>query len=374
MSSTVTTADVADRMTAEQKQALSLIDCDVHHAIDSPKDLYPYLPRRYAEWIEGLGMMMPTAGYTNMPNQRPDLQKLLGSTKIASTPSFTSEAHLDRYNVDYAVLTGGSIYGAAVQPEPDYAAALCRAFNDWTLDRWCSQDKRFKASISIAPQDPRKAVAEIQRLAPNPAVAQIILPGGSPMPFGNRMYDPIWEAAAENKLPVCVHFGSEGGGIASPPTGAGYPATYLEIRAARPQVAQAHVASLLASGVFEKFPGLKFLFVEFHTWWVPGLIWQLDADWKSLRDYTPWLKRPPSEYLREHIRFGSQPIEEPPTSDDLMRLLDWLHADETLVFCSDFPHWDWDEPTTALPSRLPPRLKRRIFVENALELYGERLR
>lgn len=160
----------------------------------------------------------------------------------------------------------------------------------------------------------RKAVAEIERWATHPAMVQVIVPGGAPMPYGNRIYEPIWEAAAAAAdLPVCARFGAEGSGIAAPPTGAGYSATYLEIRAARPQVAQAHVASLLASGVFEKFPKLKFLFIEFHVWWVPSLIWQLDADWKSLRDYTPWLKRAPSEYLRQHIKFGSQPIEEPPS-------------------------------------------------------------
>jgi predicted TIM-barrel fold metal-dependent hydrolase len=364
--------DVADSQ-GDRRAKLNLIDCDVHHAIESPKDLYPFLPRRYAEWIEGLGMMMPTAGFTNMPNQRPDLQAELGSARIASTPSFTRQAHLDRFGVDFAILTGGSIYGAAVQPEPDYAAALCRAFNDWTIEHWCATDRRFKASISIAPQDPRKAVAEIERLAANPAVAQIIVPGGSPMPFGNRMYDPIWEAAAAGDLPVCVHFGSEGAGIAGPPTGAGYPATYLEERAARAQVAQAHLASLIGSGIFEKLPRLGFLFIEFHVWWVPGLLWQLDADWKSLRDYTPWLKRRPSEYVREHVKFGSQPMEETPTVEDLLRLLDWLHADETLVYCSDFPHWDWDEPTTALPRRVADSLRRRIFVDNALDLYGARL-
>jgi predicted TIM-barrel fold metal-dependent hydrolase len=371
----VTARDAASQ--AEQddwRRRLTLVDADVHHATASPKDLFPYLPRRYVEWIEGLGMMMPTAGFTNMPNQRPDLQAQLGRPEVASDPEFTARAHLDQYGVDRAILTGGTVYGAAVQPEPDYAAALCRAFNDYTLEHWVAKDRRYKMSISIAPQDPRKAVEEIERLADHPGVAQVIVPGGSPMPLGNRMYDPIWEAAAAHDLPVCCHFGSEGGGIAAPPTGAGYPATYIEIRAARPQVAQAHVCSLVASGLFERLPKLRFLFIEFHTWWVPGLFWQLDADWKSLRDYTPWVKRRPSEYLGEHLKFGSQPIEEPPSADDLARLLEWMRAEKTLVFCSDFPHWDWDEPTTALPSRLPAELRRRIFVENALELYGERLK
>ena len=36
----------------------------------------------------------------------------------------------------------------------------------------------------------------------------------------------------------------------------------------------------------------------------------MDADWKAVRDYTPWVKKLPSEYIRGHIRFGSQPMEQ----------------------------------------------------------------
>ena len=88
---------------------------------------------------------------------------------------------------------------------------------------------------------------------------------------------------------------------------------------ARPQNAMAHVASLICEGVFEKFPRLRFLFVDHDTFWVPGLMWHMDADWKSVRDYTPWVKRLPSEYIREHICFGSQPMEHLPTQTDLKK-------------------------------------------------------
>ena len=40
-----------------------------------------------------------------------------------------------------------------------------------------------------------------------------------------------------------------------------------------------------------------------------------------------------------------------------------------LVFASDYAHWDWDSPDTALPAWLPEDMKRKIFYDNAAELY-----
>jgi hypothetical protein len=168
---------------------------------------------------------------------------------------------------------------------------------------------------------------------------------------------------------VCIHFGAEGAGISASPTAAGHPSYYLEMRMARPQIAMAHVVSLICEGVFEKYPHFRFLFIEHDTFWVPGLMWHMDADWKGLRDYTPWVKQLPSEYIRQHIRFGSQPMEQPPTKHDLEIFLEWLHADELLLYASDYPHWDWDEPTTFLAG-LDTDLRHRIMCENAREFYG----
>jgi predicted TIM-barrel fold metal-dependent hydrolase len=98
-------------------------------------------------------------------------------------------------------------------------------------------------------------------------------------------------------------------------------------------------------------------------------MWHMDADWKSVRDYTPWVKRLPSDYLRDHIRFGSQPMPNTPTPADLKTLLAWLHAEEVMVYASDYPHWDWDEPSTFLAG-FEDSFRQRVMVDNARALYG----
>jgi predicted TIM-barrel fold metal-dependent hydrolase len=94
----------------------------------------------------------------------------------------------------------------------------------------------------------------------------------------------------------------------------------------------------------------------------------MDADWKSLREQTPWVQRLPSEYVLDHIRVGSQPMLEPEDKTQFFMMLDALHAERTLVYSSDWPHWDWDDPATTFP-RLPEELHRRVFSDNARELF-----
>lgn len=345
-----------------------IIDCDVHHQFDEPSVLFPYLPRNYVENIKDFGPMMPNLGHTNVPGKgaRTDLW-VDTDVNPATQPSVCSTKHLDIYDIEVGILTGGP-YFTAVHPDPDYAAAYCRAFNDWTFDTWISQDSRFRGSIQIAPQDPALAADEIRRLADRPEFVQVLMPAGARLPFGNRFYHPIYAACEEVGLPLCVHFGGEGAGIAAPPTAAGYPTYYLEMRMARPQIAMAHTVSLICEGVFEKYPNFQFLFVEHDVFWVPGLLWHMDGDWKGLRDYTPWVKKLPSEYVRSNIRFGSQPLPDTPSKADLERFLEWIRADEVLLFASDYPHWDWDEPKTFLAG-FDATLRDQIMFENARRFY-----
>jgi len=122
-----------------------------------------------------------------------------------------------------------------------------------------------------------------------------------------------------------------------------------------------------------------FLAKQWHPWlehggicWAPSVMWRLDCLYPALKVEVPHLKRLPSEYILSNCYFSTQPIEEPDNHDHLLQMFEMLHAEKTVIFASDYPHWDFDNPLTAF-SFFPSHLKRRIFVDNVVDFYGPRV-
>ena len=63
----------------------------------------------------------------------------------------------------------------------------------------------------------------------------------------------------------------------------------------------AHLLSLVAEGTFQKFPTLRFVLIEGGVSWLVPIMWRFDKNWKALRMTVPWLDRPPSEIVYEHV-------------------------------------------------------------------------
>jgi hypothetical protein len=112
---------------------------------------------------------------------------------------------------------------------------------------------------------------------------------------------------------------------------------------------------------------MMFIVIECGIAWLPGLLWRLDANYKALRKETPWVKRLPSEYARDHIRLSTQPMENPTNKEHLWAVLEAIDGKHTLMFASDYPHWDFDDPTR-LP--IPPDWREHIFRLNAYQVYS----
>ena len=46
--------------------------------------------------------------------------------------------------------------------------------------------------------------------------------------------------------------------------------------------------------------------------WLPAFLWRANKTWRGVRSEVPWVKRPPADIIRDHVRFTVQPIDEPP--------------------------------------------------------------
>ncbi len=361
----MTTVNPAADRSSDAPRALRLIDCDVHNtARDNSVDVLPHLPAYYRKF----GLRLPGGPATTSPIGvgRSDATPARGGPP-GSCPDTMREQLLDAFGIDYAILTGGGVLAIGVHGDGDYAAALASAYNQWMLT-WLDEDPRFYGSMFIAPQRPDLAAAEIRKHGGHPRIVQVMMTSASRDPYGDRRYWPIYEAACEMGLPVAMHPGAECSGIANP-FSAGYAASYLEWHSNLSQNFMAQLSSFVCRGVFNEFPQMKLVLVEGGIGWLPHLMWRLDKNWKSLRVSAPWLSEPPSHYIIEHVRLTTQPIEEPEKPEHLLQIFEMVHAHKTVMFSSDYPHWDNDSPAHGLP-KLPEDLARRIYVENARELYG----
>ncbi|MEO7911996.1 MAG: amidohydrolase family protein [Roseiflexaceae bacterium] len=356
---------------ADRVAALQLIDTDIHNDLPNLEALRPFLAKQWHPWLDSGGPGNAARYYANMGSGRMDDAVNEDDGLAAGDPGWVVQQLITKYRIDIGILTGSTI-GMGIQHDYHIQAALASAYNDWTLATWVRPYECFKGSIACLGSDPAASAAEVHRLGQNPGMVQVLIASAARIPYGNKHYWPIYRAAVEYDLPVAIHVGSEGTGIANAPTAVGYPSTYLEFHTDHSQTMMAHCVSLLADGVFEELPTLKFAFIEGGTVWAPYVMGRLDRLYPALKAEVPYLTLQPSEYLLRNCYFSTQPIEEPDDHQQLLQMLRMMHAEKTVVFASDYPHWDFDNPLMAF-TFFPAELKRRIFVENAVELYGARL-
>jgi uncharacterized protein len=352
-------------------QKLGFVDCDIHPVQRTPKDLHPYLSARWREHADTFGAHL----CQGLVGQLPFPRMMAAGMRADSYPSnggppgsdleLMQRQHLDLNGCETGMLVVLS-RGGMDERNLEFGAALAHAANDWQLNDWVAKDNRLKAGIVVPQEYPEFAVREIDERAQNEAFRQVILSPRSSEPLGRRKYWPIYEAIARNNLVLGLHPAGISGGHAT--SGTGWGTYYMQEHYAFGTGMVGNVVSLIIEGVFERFPGLKVAMIETGLSWAPSLGWRMDKQWQRHRKETPHLTRPPSDYLREHFWFCTQPMEEPEDPAHLQDILGWIGWDR-LMYSSDYPHWDYDDPQVALNFKMTAPQRAGILRDNAKALY-----
>jgi predicted TIM-barrel fold metal-dependent hydrolase len=228
----------------------------------------------------------------------------------------------------------------------DYELALAciQAYNDFQTDEWAgSAPGRLFGMILLPYWDPQIAVRELQRSKDKGAVAIAFTENPYRQGFPsihdeNRYWDPVFGAAQEAGMPLCMHFGSSSWVIdnTSPD------APRLVHYALTPLNSMSALADWLLSGAFERFPKLQVVFSESYIGWIPFILEHADLGWERHFAWTydrKQLSRRPSEYFESNVSAclvyenqGAQRIQE-------------IGVDRVLAE-ADYPHSDCQWPNT----------------------------
>jgi predicted TIM-barrel fold metal-dependent hydrolase len=257
-------------------------------------------------------------------------------------------------------------------PDPVFAMAQCRVYNDWAWETFGRYNDRMSPAAAVATGDLEGSLAEIERVA-SLGFRCLTLPckpiwGAHDVEHPNYnlpVFDRLWALIQETGLPITFHVST--GRDPRAARGHGGAVINYVTHSLAPTIEP--VASLCASGVLERFPGLRFATIEAGIGWIPWLLTAMDEAYRKHHFWVrPKLARLPSEYFRAH---GFASFQEDPPGLDLAERYGLL---DNLMWGNDYPHHEgtWPHSAEAIErtmGRLTDAQRAKVLGENAARFY-----
>jgi uncharacterized protein len=225
--------------------------------------------------------------------------------------------HMDREGIDVQVIYGSLTLTLASVLDAELAVALCRAYNNYIRDD-CEPYRTRLVPVGILPlQDVPEALNEMRRcveqlgmpavsIAPNlpvphPDAPQAFPSIRAPRHLSDPQFHPLYEAAQALEIAIGIH-GSPGVYLCAGSSDQVDTFVLSHLFGHRSQQQMA-IAKLVMDGVLERFPDLRFGFLEAGCGWLPDLLHALHEHWeKRVRDFDPHYRPPKGKFAFEVMR------------------------------------------------------------------------
>lgn len=252
-------------------------------------------------------------------------------------------ADLEKDGVDAELIfPNGPALGAFWTPDPHFAQAQFRIYNEWAAEITKPHRARMKMAACIATGDVELAVAEVGYAA-KLGFDVITLPS-APAPdnkerkYNHKDFDPLWAAIQDLDLTMTFHVATGGD-----PRAARGPGGAIINRAHSHQSVTDPIAALCTSGILDRYPKLRFVSVEAGIGWIPALLDLMDETYHKHHMWVrPKLRHGlPSDYFRAN---GGATFEEDRSG---LLLLEPYQLAENFCWANDYPHHEGTFPHSA---------------------------
>jgi predicted TIM-barrel fold metal-dependent hydrolase len=284
-----------------------------------------------------------------------------------SEPDLVARHLFDERGVDVAILHPMT---RGVMPDRHLGTAIAAAHNEMMVTRWLEDAKhgdKFRGTIRVNPDDITGALREIEKYKDHPRVVQIGIPLQSRELFGKPQFWPLWEAAAAAGLPVAAHI-ETGEGVAFPVTPNGKTRTYEQYLSFMSLNYLYHLMNMIAEGVFERMPTLKFVWADGAADMLTPFMWRMDCFGRPHLEQTPWAPKMPSDYLPGHVFFVQGSLDGPGDTEFAGEWFGFTGKQDMVMYGSSYPHWHGHEPT--VPSAFSAEQRDKLLWRNAATLYA----
>jgi uncharacterized protein len=356
-----------------------VVDVDCHHYEQS-------CYREVARYIENPNLKRIFANYTLGAINTSILPGNLGDRNVAGrirseqieewdhptppegvhTVAWTMLESMRAMGIDYSVLFPTPMLVLGVHPNSDLEVELARAYNRWLVREVLVASEALTSMLYLPISNPDACVELIREFGDHPQVIGFMVTALRYQPLWENRFMKVFAALDERGLPLAFHSAPHWGERSFEQLNSFLGAHALGF----PFYAMIQMTNILLNGIPERFPGIRFIFIEAGIAYLPFMIARFDNEYLMRSSEAPLLTRMPGDYIRDFY-FSSQPLERLDNPDHMRTFLEMTNAENRLLYSSDYPHQDFDLPSVIwdLPA-LSERGRRNVLGGNAARLFG----
>jgi predicted TIM-barrel fold metal-dependent hydrolase len=274
---------------------------------------------------------------------------------------------MDAMSVDYSCLFPTGMLNIGSHPQAEMEYELLWAYNRWVTEKVLPESNgRFFTMLGLPMSDPDGALKQVETFGHRKGVKGFMITSVRPnLPVHDNRLMKVYRAIEERGLALSFHSGFNWGDSQFQSCNRFISAHALGFS----WYNILHCTNWVVNGMGERFPKLPVIWIEAGLAWVPFVMQRIDHEYMLRPSECPLLKKKPSDYMRD-MYYSTQPMEIQ-DMEALETTFRMINAETQLMYASDYPHWDFDLPSTI--SDLPfvsEKAVHNILGGNAARILG----